>query len=143
MQKMIMQFLSIVAVLCITGCDSQQATTPPDNQLRILAPFSLQIVNTWDRPIEISVEIDGEVVVHDIFSGSRTMMLMIPTGKHKLKASSAKGNAELLQDFETEGSHLLSIVYISEPTSVGEPLKGTFSVKSRATAWSSLEDSGI
>ncbi len=115
MYKMIIELLATSAVLSIMGCASQQATVPHDDQLRILAPFYLQIVNTWDSPVEISVKIDGDVVAHDAFSGSRTMMLMIPTGKHKLKVSSTKGNAELLQDFETEGSHVLSIVYMSEP----------------------------
>jgi hypothetical protein len=141
MYKMIITFLATSAVLSIMGCASQQATVqqatvPHDNQLRILAPFYLQIVNTWDSPVEISVEIDGDVVAHDAFSGSRTMMLMIPTGKHKLKVSSTKGNAELLQDFETEGSHVLSIVYMSEPASNGEPRRGKFVVKSKATTQS-------
>jgi len=141
MYKMIIAFVATFTVLSIMGCASQQATVPHDNQLRILAPFSLQVVNTWDSPVEITVEIDGDVVAHDAFSGSRTMMLMIPTGEHKLKVSSTKGNAELQQDFETEGSHLLSIVYMSQPGSNGEPFKGKFVVKSRASTQSLSEDS--
>jgi hypothetical protein len=148
MYKMIITFLATSAVLSIMGCASQQATVPHDFQLRILAPFYLQIVNTWDSPVEISVEIDGDVVAHGAFSGSRTIgshtkMLMIPTGKHKLKVSSTKGNAELLQDFETEGSHVLSIVYMSEPASNGEPRRGKFVVKSKATTQSLSDDSSI
>ena len=150
MYKMIITFLATSAVLSIMGCasqqatvphDSQRATVPHDNKLRILAPFYLQIVNTWDSPVGISVEIDGDVVAHDAFSGSRTMMLMILTGKHKLKVSSTKRNAELQQDFETEGSHLLSIVYMNEPASNGEPLRGKFVVKSKATTDPLLGDS--
>jgi hypothetical protein len=143
MYKMIITFLATSAVLSIMGCASQQATVPHDFQLRILAPFYLQIVNTWDSPVEISVEIDGDVVALSAFTSSHTKMLMIPTGKHKLKVSSTKGNAELLQDFETEGSHVLSIVYMSEPASNGEPRRGKFVVKSKATTQSLSDDSSI
>jgi hypothetical protein len=122
---MITAFALIFTIPLICGCETTPShatveaehVTPPK-------PFLLYVCNQSMviSPIDILVEIDGEVVVQDEFEVGRQMNwkifeLMLSPGKHTIAASSKKGEAKLAQEFTITREHGASVQYWYYPES--------------------------
>jgi len=102
----------------LAGCGDRQLAPPDSKLLDPNGRFTLYVSNQSYAisPVDVQVEIDGEVVVREHFHVGnqhnwKAFTLNLSAGKHRLKVSSAKGEAELPTEFEVKGEHWAVINY--------------------------------
>lgn len=129
--------LMVVAgtLLMIVGCHLTSTydnrPEPPDsNSLDPDDRFTLYVSNQSFAlsPVDIMIEIDGKVVVRENFDVGnqhiwKSFTLSLTKGKHRLKASSTKGEAELLEEFEVNGEHWAVVDFWYKPEIVNGAIK--------------------
>ena len=117
---------ALIAVIALTfGCETTVAPAPSDVELvSVLNPFTLYVCNQSlaISPIDIHVEIDGEVMVQEEFEAShqlnwKTFDLMIAPGEHTIDVSSDKGRAQLSEEFTVTSERGASVEYWYYPES--------------------------
>jgi hypothetical protein len=108
----------------LTSAQWQILQTPlPAANSKLLDPhgsFVLYVGNGSEiSPVDIRVEIDGELVVSDYFSGGHLadttyahFALSLSKGKHRIHIWSEKGNADLTKEFEAKNNNIGVIEYI-------------------------------
>ena len=115
MKARIVGVLMAGGLLLLAGCTDRRLTPPDSELLNPNGQFTLYVSNQSSvvSPVDIQVEIDGDVVVREDFNVSRrkAFTLSLSVGKHQLRVSSAKGQAELSEDFEVKGEHWAVIGY--------------------------------
>jgi carbonic anhydrase len=115
----------IITTTLFCGCETARLPGSAEAEhVAPLNPFMLYVCNQSLEisPIDILVEIDGEVVVQDEFEVSRQMnwkifKLMLSPGKHTIAVSSKKGEAKLAQEFTITREHGASVQYWYYPES--------------------------
>ena len=127
MSRAVLGLLAAVAALA-SSCD--EARLPPATS-KLLDPqghFTLLVSNQSFAisPVDIRVEIDDGTVVYERFEVGnqhrwKAFKLSLPLGKHTLRVSSAKGEAELSREFEVKGEQWAIIDYWYYPKSHYNP----------------------
>lgn len=128
MKRKLFCVLLLAVVLAFGNCGKK---TPPQGESKLLDPkgnFTLYVSNLSFAitPIDIQVDIDGEIVVHEYFDvgnqhNLKAFKLSLQLGHHRLKVSSVRGEAELSQEFEVKGVHWATIGYWYYPKSHYNP----------------------
>jgi hypothetical protein len=135
MNARIVKMLMAGSLLLLAGCANLQLAPPDSKLLDPNGRFTLYVSNQSFAisPVDIQVEIDGEVVVREHFDVGnqhswKAFTLNLSAGKHRLKVSSAKGEAELSEGFEVKGEHwaLISYWYYPKLTRGAEPTPKQF-----------------
>lgn len=124
--------LTISIVVLVVGCGNL-GLSPVKSKL-LNGGFVLYVSNQSFAitPVDIRIEIDGEVVVHEWFHVGnqhnwKGFSLNLPTGKHTLHISSRRGEAELTKEFEVTGKHWAGIDYWYYPKPASGPVLKHFS----------------
>jgi len=115
----------IITTVLIWGCGTTPTHAPEGAEpLEPLMPFTLYVCNQSLEisPIDIHVEIDGEVVVHDEFEVGRQLNwkvfdLTLSPGRHTIEVSSKKGEAKLAEEFMITREQGASVQYWYYPES--------------------------
>ena len=124
--KTITTWAAMVAVMALTcGCEITPRPAAAESEpVSRLKPFTLYVCNQSLAlsPIDIQVEIDGEVVVQEEFEVShqlnwKTFDLKLSPGKHTINVSSEKGQAQLIEEFMVTSEHGASVEYWYYPES--------------------------
>ena len=110
------------SLLLTAGCTYRQVVPPDSKLLDPNGQFTLYVSNQSFAisPVDIQVEIDGEVVVREYFDVGnqhnwRAFTLSLPAGKHRLRVSSTRGEAELSEEFDVKGEHWAVVDYWCSP----------------------------
>lgn len=119
------------------GCKDKPLPPPESKLLDPNGSFTLYVSNQSFaiRPVDIQVEIDGEVVVREYFyvgdqHNWKAFKVSLSPGQHQLKASSVKGNTELSTEFDVTDEHWAVVGYWYYPKSHYNPTpkKFTFNI---------------
>ncbi len=103
----------VAGIFCVLGLACRPVLPPVDS--RLLDPngaFTLYVSNQSFAitPVDITVAIDGEVVVREYFEVGnqhswKKFTLTIPNGRHTVNVASRKGGATLTKEIEVTGRH--------------------------------------
>jgi len=127
-----------VILLLLPGCKDKPLPPPESKLLDPNGSFTLYVSNQSFAisPVDIQVEIDGEVVIREYFDVAnqhnwKAFKLSLSPGQHKLKVSSVKGNAELSKEFDVTDEHWAVVDYWYYPKSHYNPTpkKLTFDIQ--------------
>ncbi len=122
--------IAVVAVtaLALTGCGAPRLPVANSELLDSNGCFTLFVSNQSFKidPVDVRVEIDGELVVSAYFwVGSQhtfvPFTLSLSKGAHRIHIWSTKGDAELSTEFELEDHDVGVITYWYYPKSHYEP----------------------
>ena len=123
----------VIATLTLSGCTSLEL---PKAQSALLDPhgnFTLYVSNQSFAisPVDIRVEIDGELVVSDFFPvGTQhsfyRFKLSLAKGKHRIRIWSVRGGAELTKEFELKDHDVGDVAYWYYPRSHNNPTPRKF-----------------
>ncbi len=118
----------LLAPVLLCGASCNGVEFPPVNST-LLDPngnFTLYVSNQSFAisPVDIKVQIDGDVVVHQNFDVGtqhnwKKFRIALPPGTHSLTATSAKGDATLRQEFAVTGEHWAVVDYWYYPEARG------------------------
>ncbi|GMV93012.1 MAG: hypothetical protein AMXMBFR82_27900 [Candidatus Hydrogenedentota bacterium] len=118
----------LFASVWLCGAVCNRVEFPPVNST-LLDPsgnFTLYVSNQSFAisPVDINVQIDGEVVVHQNFDVGtqhnwKKFRIALPPGTHSLTATSAKGDATLEQEFAVTGEHWAVVDFWYYPEAKG------------------------
>ncbi|MCL4691996.1 MAG: hypothetical protein KJ060_05720 [Candidatus Hydrogenedentes bacterium] len=118
----------LLAPVLLCGAVCNRVEFPPVNST-LLNPsgnFTLYVSNQSFAisPVDIKVQIDGEVVVHQNFDVGtqhnwKKFGIALPPGVHSLTATSTKGDATLEQEFTVTGEHWAVVDYWYYPEVTG------------------------
>jgi hypothetical protein len=146
--KLICQSLMVIFLLLSAGCakpqpPQQTGDLPPLPKVTssLLDPkgvFTLFISNQSFAvdPVDVHVEIDGEIVVRDYFRvGTQhtfvPFQMNLTQGKHKIKIWSERGKAELTQEFDLRDQDIGVVEFWYYPDSHYDPTPRSFSFSTR------------
>jgi hypothetical protein len=131
---------AIIMAPLLVAAESGDPKLPAANS-KLLNPngnFVLAISNQSfaNSPVDVRVEIDGELVVSDYFKvGSQHtwagFRLSLSKGKHRIRIWSEKGGAELAEEFEFKNHDLGVIEYWYYPESHYSPTSRHFSFRTQ------------
>jgi hypothetical protein len=119
----------VLAVLFgFSGCRARSLSPINSRLLDPQGKFTLDVGNFCStiNPVDIRVEIDGELVIHEYFRHRhqlghmhkmKNFKISLQPGKHQIKVSSTKGAAKLSKDFEVTGEHWAHLLYSVHPQS--------------------------
>ena len=120
--QLLVNGLILVATLVICGCDDGSVESVNSSLLNPDGKFTLYVSNqsfTIMR-IDISVEVDGELVISERFHVGdqhvfKSFRLALKDGKHTIRIRSQKGEAEYSGDFEVAEGRIGVICYWYSP----------------------------
>ena len=138
MLEMTRILLLIIATLTLSGCTSLEL---PKAQSALLDPqgsFTLYVSNQSFAisPVDVRVEIDGELVVSDFFPvgtghSFRSFKLSLAKGKHEIRIWSVRGGAEQAKAFELKDHDVGDIAYWYYPRSHYNPTPRKFDFRTQ------------
>lgn len=127
MKTNIFNILVLTALFGFSGCRAGSLSPINSKLLDPQGKFTLDVGNFSSKinPVDIRVEIDGELVIHEYFSHRRQLgqrlksfKFSLQPGKHHINISSVKGAAKLSRDFEVTSEHWANILYTVNPRSL-------------------------
>ena len=128
----------LAALLVLTGCADPELPEPNSRLLNANGGFFLSITNQSFAidPVDVRVEIDGELVVSDYFHvGDQhryvSSRLSLPPGKHRIRIWSAKGEAELSTEFELKDHDSGVVAYSYDPKPHDKPTPRKFEFRTQ------------
>jgi hypothetical protein len=129
---------AIIMAPLLVAAESSDPKLPVANSKLLNPPggFTLFVTNQSFAisPVDVRVEIDGELVVSDYFDvGSqhtfKPFHLSLSKGKHRIRIWSEKGGAELSKEFELKDQDIGVIEYWYYPESHYSPTPRHFSFR--------------
>lgn len=131
--SVIRTIVAAVALLLFSGCGGPELPAASSELLNPNGGFTLFVTNQSFAidPVDVRVEIDGELVVSDYFSvGTQHTVvpfkLSLSKGKHRIRIWSTKGDAQLTTDFELEDHDVGVVTYWYYPKSHYSPTPRQF-----------------
>ena len=131
MIRNIIKIAFILPLVILFGCKDKPLPMLPKASSKMLDPngtFTLFVSNQSFAisPVDVSVEIDGELVISDYFAvgtqhSFRPFRLSLAKGKHKIKISSQQGKVELSTGFDLADQDVGVITFWYYPKSHYEP----------------------
>ena len=136
MKTTLFTVLSIIALFALDGCKYEKL---PEVDSELLDPnggFTLYVSNQSFAisPVDILVEIDGELVVSGYFKVGdqhdyKGFTLALLPGEHNIRIWSKKGETEFSKEFVLKGEYVGIITYWYYPKSKSNPLPRHFKFK--------------
>ncbi len=125
--KAVYATVAAAALVALAGCGSRSLPPMPVADGSLLSPgggFTLYVSNQSVDidPVDVRVEIDGELVVSDYFrvgSGHffEPFTLALANGKHHIRIWSERGKVELSKDFTLSGEDTGVVTFWHNPGS--------------------------
>jgi len=131
---------SIVAtvMMVLVGCGDPKLPTASSKLLTPNGGFTLFVSNQSFAidPVDVRVEIDGELVVSDYFRvGTQhtfvPFKLSLSVGKHRIHIWSTKGGAQLMEEFEIKDQYVGVVTYWYYPRSHYSPTPRKFKFRTQ------------